>query len=689
MRKTTLFLLGLATCLIGRGQITLSPADYLSPLDDTVKVYQLPLFSLQGSYYLPPSEGPNQSWDFKWLEVGPATLDPEPQETVAGLPNANNADASGVISPFDPAGLVSNAQAEAHSAEARVLIGEVVEAAQVVPFVCGSCTNADSVRFEPVTNEYAVPDTLVQFPLAFGDAWQASYVRRYPMTLFLPNFGLAGIAAAQTDSISVSYEVVGWGDLTLPNLTHSGRQTLEVLLLKRTYLIRSFYTADGSPAPAALLDTLGTAQGDTLILTDYSFWTAGLDRPTMSVRFDPRSFFPAYALAGKNADINPAPEGQILARTVMVDTLARTYYVYLPSSYSSGDELPLVFNYHGYTGNGLQQAWFTEMNAVADTGNFMVVYPQGEIVEITTQLPPLFPLSGPGWNVEEILESDNDDLAFFDAMIGAIDAEFGVDSSRIYCTGFSNGGFMTDLLSCRRAGVLAAVAPVSGLGTCQRDTVLPTLVIHGTTDPAVIYEGSTAFGQPDVFSTFETFVADNGCGSALDSTELANVNTEDSTTTTVFTAPGCAPEAEVIFYRVNRGDHWWPGGPDVPPVFVGLAGLRLSRDFNASRTIWEFFLRHRKATATAIAGAQPDFAYQLYPNPSHHRLTLALDLPRQAPVRAILYNTLGQPVATLVNTTLPAGPHQLTLSHHDLPAGLYQCRIEITGRVQSASVLLR
>ena len=123
---------------------------------------------------------------------------------------------------------------------------------------------------------------------------------------------------------------------------------------ERTYLVRSFYTADGSPAPAALLDTLGTAQGDTLILTDYSFGAAGLDRPTMSVRFDPRSFFPAYALAGKNADINPAPEGQILARTVMVATLARTYYAYLPASYSSGYKLSLVFHYHGYTANALR-----------------------------------------------------------------------------------------------------------------------------------------------------------------------------------------------------------------------------------------------------------------------------------------------------------------------------------------------
>ncbi|MEM9987229.1 MAG: hypothetical protein AAF804_19210 [Bacteroidota bacterium] len=161
MRKSILFLMGLAMCLVGRAQITLSPADYQSPLNDTVLVHQLPLFTIQGGYYLPPSEGADQTWDFKWLEVVPATLDPEPQLSLPALSAANNTDLGGVISPFDPGGTVSSLQAEAHSAEARALIGEVIEMAQVVPFTCGNCTEADSIRFEVVTNEYSTPDTLV------------------------------------------------------------------------------------------------------------------------------------------------------------------------------------------------------------------------------------------------------------------------------------------------------------------------------------------------------------------------------------------------------------------------------------------------------------------------------------------------------------------------------------------------
>ncbi|MEM9987417.1 MAG: PHB depolymerase family esterase, partial [Bacteroidota bacterium] len=356
---------------------------------------------------------------------------------------------------------------------------------------------------------------------------------------------------------------------------------------------------------------------------------------------------------------------------------------------TSGEELPLVFNYHGYTSTALQQAWLSEMNFVADTGNFIVVYPQGKIVEVTTQLPPLFPPAGPGWNVEEILESENDDLGFFDAMVEAIDSDFGVDSSRIYSTGFSNGGLMSGFLACKRPGVVAAVAHVSGIGNCARDSVVPTLIIHGTTDPALLYQGSTASTSPHVFSAFESLAAANGCGTAIDSADVADLDPDDNTSTKVFTVPGCEPEAEVTHYRINDGDHWWPDGPGIPPLFTGLAGSKLSRDFNGSRTIWEFFLRHRKAMTTNLRTPLEPFGYGLYPNPSAGRVTLKLELPQTAPVRAVLLNSLGQPVANLVAETLPAGSHTFTLAGDQLPAGLYQCRIAVSDHIKTLSVILQ
>ena len=44
------------------GQITITSNDYVSPLGDTIISYNTNLFNV-----FPPSEGSNQSWDYRWL----------------------------------------------------------------------------------------------------------------------------------------------------------------------------------------------------------------------------------------------------------------------------------------------------------------------------------------------------------------------------------------------------------------------------------------------------------------------------------------------------------------------------------------------------------------------------------------------------------------------------------------------
>ena len=57
--------------------------------------------------------------------------------------------------------------------------------------------------------------------------------------------------------------------------------------------------------------------------------------------------------------------------------VARDFYVHTPPGYAPGQHLPLVFNFHGYGSNALQEEFFTQMDNTADTANFIVVYPDG------------------------------------------------------------------------------------------------------------------------------------------------------------------------------------------------------------------------------------------------------------------------------------------------------------------------
>ena len=93
------------------------------------------------------------------------------------------------------------------------------------------------------------------------------------------------------------------------------------------------------------------------------------------------------------------------------------------------------------------------MTSLADTANFLLVYPQGATGSDGYS----------HWNIaDENSKSNVDDLGFTSAMIDDLIQTYNVDTLRIYATGFSNGAFFTYDLACRLSQRIAAIAPVGG-----------------------------------------------------------------------------------------------------------------------------------------------------------------------------------------------------------------------------------
>ena len=142
---------------------------------------------------------------------------------------------------------------------------------------------------------------------------------------------------------------------------------------------------------------------------------------------------------------------QIIENSFEFEGKTRDYIVFLPQNFQPN--MPVVFNLHGYTDNAQWQMDYTDMNSVADTTGFIVVYPNAIYPGFNTGLymsgwPPL---------------PNENDVGFISNLIDTIHINYGIDLSRVYVCGFSNGAIMTFKLACKLSHRFAAGASVGGV----------------------------------------------------------------------------------------------------------------------------------------------------------------------------------------------------------------------------------
>ena len=80
--------------------------------------------------------------------------------------------------------------------------------------------------------------------------------------------------------------------------------------------------------------------------------------------------------------------------------------------------------------------------------------------------------------------------------------------------------------------------------------------------------------------------------------------------------------------------------------------------------------------------------YQNYPNPFNPSTLIRFALPLQSEVRLDVFNVIGQRVATLVNSELSAGWHQVAFDASHLSSGMYIYRIQAGSYVETRKLIL-
>lgn len=94
--------------------------------------------------------------------------------------------------------------------------------------------------------------------------------------------------------------------------------------------------------------------------------------------------------------------------------------------------------------------------------------------------------------------------------------------------------------------------------------------------------------------------------------------------------------------------------------------------------------------ANAVEGEGSPTVYSLdqnYPNPFNPSTVIRFAIPVAGEVSLSVYNTLGQKVAQLLNSTMPAGYHQVEFNAKDLPSGLYMYEVK-AGEFSSTKKML-
>ena len=247
------------------------------------------------------------------------------------------------------------------------------------------------------------------------------------------------------------------------------------------------------------------------------------------------------------------------------DNLDRFYYVYTPTNLDSNESIPVLFAFHGYGSSAMRHLNYTNYFPIADSNNFIVIYPQGAT---TATLSTHWNVGG--WTSKSTI----DDLDFVETIIGLIKDKIQIDETRIYSSGMSNGGYMGYHLACNLSNKFAAIVSVTGSMTndtyndCNPTHPTPILQIHGLLDFVVPYDGNS--GSKSIPDVIDYWVNYNSCISDPETV----IRYDDYSLIVYETYTSCLNDVNVKLILHPEMGHDWPS--------------LQSYNINASAEIWNF-----------------------------------------------------------------------------------------------------
>jgi len=266
---------------------------------------------------------------------------------------------------------------------------------------------------------------------------------------------------------------------------------------------------------------------------------------------------------------------------VEVGGTTRSALLSLPSAVFAG-KLPLWLVFHGTDGQATDFLRYSGLDDFSRTNHVALVVPQA--------LPNSDFYGQSQFNVG--LHSQREDrqgvhdVELTRAVLEQVMRLPCIDVQRIHCTGYSNGARFCIRLASELPGLIASVAPISGLrypSPNNASRAIPILAFHGDADPVNPWGGhGLGYWQSSVPASLQRWARFNRCS-------LADwpPSFREHQGFAVASYEGCQDDATVKLIRLHGAGHQWPNAASEIPNLGKVARI------DANRLIYDFFDKHR------------------------------------------------------------------------------------------------
>ena len=150
-----------------------------------------------------------------------------------------------------------------------------------------------------------------------------------------------------------------------------------------------------------------------------------------------------------------------------------------------------------------------------------------------------------------------------------------------------------------------------------------------------------------------------------------------------------------VFVSTDGGDSWQDFNVGLPDA-VQAMDLNITYKNNVIRVMthgngaYETKLLSQFPTHTnTIPSIVTDYRFeQNYPNPFNSTTSIKYQIPELGLVTLIVYDVLGNEVATLVNEEKPTGSYEITWNAENLPSGVYFYRLQAGSFIDTKKMIL-